>query len=62
MNRKIIFACEDESQDDMTTISNITVKITDWEGGIEYGSVSFDGQSSSYDCYRHLIYKVSCYP
>ena len=43
----------------MKTISNVSVKITNWESGVEYGSVSFDGQSNSYDCYRHLIYKVS---
>ena len=57
-----MFAHEDRSQDDMKPISNVSVKITNWESGVEYGSVSFDGQSSSYDCYRHLIYKVSCYP
>ena len=61
MNREIIFACEDESQDDMTMISNISVKIIDWESGVEYGSVLFDGQPDSSDCYRHFIYKVSCY-
>ena len=60
--RKVIFAHEDQSQDDMMkTISNISVKITDWESGVEYGSVLFDGQSNSDDCYHHLIHKVSWY-
>ena len=59
---KVLFAHEDQGQDDMKTLSNISVKITDWESGVEYGSVLFDGQSNSDDCYHHLTYKVSCYP
>ena len=45
----------------MKTISNISVKITDWESGVEYGSVLFDGQSNFNDCYHHLTHKVGCY-
>jgi len=46
-----------------TRIPNISVKITDWESGVEYGRVSFDAQSSSDDCYyQHLTCKVSRYP
>ncbi|KAF8813532.1 hypothetical protein BYT27DRAFT_7181092 [Phlegmacium glaucopus] len=58
---KVIFAHENRGQYDMKTISNISVKITDWESGAEYGHVSFDGQSNSYDCYHHLTYKVHEY-
>ena len=48
----------------MTAImmSNISVKITDLESGVEYGRVSFDGLLDSYDCFRHFTDKVSCYP
>jgi len=66
IDSKIVFPYEywhDQGGMIEKTISDISVKITDWESGVEYGRVSFDAQSSSDDCYyQHLIYKVSCYP
>ena len=59
-----MFPYEYQGQDDtiMKTISDISVRIINWESGVEYGCVSFDAQSSSDYCYdKHLRYNVSCY-